>query len=170
LASGKLTHQWSACAKIANGILGVDLVNPPNEDIKSIVLKMAGAFNQAYTRFLDLQKAEAQAREAQIEAALERVRAQTMAMHSSEDVGKCVVKMFSELTALGVDEGTRFGIGILNHDNENNQLWTARKDGEEVNMHIGTIDMASHPLLKSARKAWKEQVPFTSMYWKEKIC
>jgi signal transduction histidine kinase len=160
LASGKLTHQWSACAKIANGILGVDLVNPPNEDTKTIVLKMAGAFNQAYTRFLDLQKAEALAREAQIEAALERVRAQTMAMHSSEDVGKCVVKMFSELTALGVDEGTRFGIGILNHDNENNQLWTARKDGEEVNMHIGNIDMASHPLLKSARKAWKEQVTF----------
>ncbi|WP_331528712.1 nuclear transport factor 2 family protein, partial [Cecembia rubra] len=99
-------------------------------------------------------------RELEIEAALERVRAQTMAMHSSEDVGKCVVKMFSELTAFGVDEGTRFGIGILNHDNENNQLWTARKNGEEFNLHIGNIDMASHPLLKSARKAWKAQVPF----------
>jgi signal transduction histidine kinase len=98
-------------------------------------------------------------RELEVEAALERVRAMTMAMHSSEDVGKCVVKMFSELTSLGVDEGTRFGIGILNHENENNQLWTARKNGEEVNMHIGNIDMASHPLLKSARKAWKEQVP-----------
>ncbi|RPA68673.1 sensor histidine kinase [Cyclobacteriaceae bacterium YHN15] len=98
-------------------------------------------------------------RELEVEAALERVRAMTMAMHSSDDVGKCVVKMFAELTALGVDEGTRFGIGILNHDNENNQLWTARKNGEEVNMHIGNIDMASHPLLKSARKAWKEQVP-----------
>ncbi|WP_297335844.1 ATP-binding protein [Algoriphagus sp.] len=99
-------------------------------------------------------------RELEIEAALERVRAQTMAMHSSEDVGKCVVKMFSELTALGVDEGTRFGIGILNHYNENNQLWTARKTGEEVNMHIGNIDMAWHPMLKQARQAWLEQVPF----------
>ncbi|MCH6235766.1 ATP-binding protein [Cognataquiflexum rubidum] len=160
LAKGILTHQWTACARITDGLLGIDLVNPPSEDTKTIVLKIAGAFNQAYQRFLDLQKAEAQAREAQIEAALERVRAQTMAMHSSEDVGKSVVKMFSELTALGVDEGTRFGIGILNHDNENNQLWTARKNGEEVNMHIGNIDMASHPLLKSARKAWKEQIPF----------
>ncbi|MDZ7646437.1 MAG: hypothetical protein U5K54_04245 [Cytophagales bacterium] len=81
-------------------------------------------------------------------------------MHNSEDVGKCVVKMFGELTALGVDEGTRFGIGILNHDNENNQLWTAKKDGKEVKMHIGNLDMTSHPLLKSARKAWKAQVPF----------
>ncbi|MCR9015396.1 nuclear transport factor 2 family protein, partial [Aquiflexum gelatinilyticum] len=99
-------------------------------------------------------------RDLHVEAALEKVRALTMAMHSSEDVGKCIVKMFSELTALGVDEGTRFGIGILNHDNENNQLWTARKNGDEVNMHIGNIDMTSHPLLKSARKAWKEQTPF----------
>ncbi|MCH6202060.1 ATP-binding protein [Aquiflexum sp. LQ15W] len=131
---------------------------PYPEDIQ-IMKRVGKVFEQAYIRFLDLQKAEAQAREAQIEAALERVRAQTMAMHSSEDVGKSVVKMFSELTALGVDEGTRFGIGILNHENENNQLWTARKNGDEVNMHIGNIDMASHPLLKSARKAWKEQIP-----------
>lgn len=97
-------------------------------------------------------------RELEIEAALERVRAQTMAMHNSEDVGKCIVKMFSEVTALGVDEGTRFGIGILNHDNENNQVWTASKDGEEVKMHIGHLEMNWHPLLKSARRAWKEQV------------
>jgi signal transduction histidine kinase len=130
-----------------------------SEAENAILSRFGKVFEQSYTRFLDLQKAEAQAREAQIEAALERVRAQTMAMHSSEDVGKCVVKMFAELTALGVDEGTRFGIGILNHDNENNQLWTARKDGEEVNMHIGHLDMSWHPLLKSAREAWKAQVP-----------
>ncbi|MDG1277820.1 MAG: ATP-binding protein [Algoriphagus sp.] len=125
-----------------------------------IIKRFSKVFDQAYTRFLDLKRAEAQTREAQIEAALERVRAQTMAMHSSDDVGKCVVKMFSELTALGVDEGTRFGIGILNHENENNQLWTARKTGEDVNMHIGNIDMAWHPMLQKARQAWLEQVPF----------
>ncbi|TDQ17033.1 SnoaL-like protein [Algoriphagus boseongensis] len=99
-------------------------------------------------------------RELEIEAALERVRSMTMAMHSSTDIGACILKMFEELTFLGVDEGTRFGIGILNHNNENNQLWTARRDGEEVKMHIGNLDMTSHPLLKKARKAWKEQVPF----------
>ncbi len=129
------------------------------EDMANIAKRMSRVFEQTYTRFLDLKKAETQAREAQIEAALERVRARTMAMHNSEDVGKCVVEMFAELTALGVDEGTRFGIGILNHDNENNQLWTTLKIGKEVNLHIGHLDMTSHPLLKSARKAWKAQVP-----------
>jgi hypothetical protein len=34
---------------------------------------VAKVFEQAYTRFLDLQKAEAQARESQIQLALERV-------------------------------------------------------------------------------------------------
>ena len=159
LAGGHLTHQWNPCGRFANGLLAFDMVKPPDDDVRNITIKMTHAFEQAYIRFLDLQKAEKQAREARIEAALERVRAMTMAMHSSEDVGQCIVTMFSELTALGVNEDTRFGIGILNHDNENNQLWTATKEGKEVNLHIGNIDMSSHPLLISARKAWKEQVP-----------
>ena len=143
-------------ASFRYGYLLVSSLEPFAEE--HIFPRFAKVFEQAYTRFLDLQKAEAQAREAQIEAALERIRAQTMAMHNSEDVGECTVKMFGELTALGVDEDTRFGIGILNHDNVNNQLWTASKEGKEVNMHIGNLDMTSHPLLKSARKAWKEQL------------
>jgi len=42
-------------------------------------------FQQTYTRFIDLQKAEAQSREAQIQLALERGRTQSMIMqHSNE--------------------------------------------------------------------------------------
>ena len=40
----------------------------------NILVRFSKVFEQAYTRFLDLQKAEAQAREAEIELALERVR------------------------------------------------------------------------------------------------
>ncbi|MDO8967742.1 ATP-binding protein [Algoriphagus sp.] len=144
---------------IGEGGLGLTLYQPMDTSTLELFKRFHQVFSLAYSRFQDIQKAETRAREVEIELALERVRAQTMAMHNSEDVGNCVVKMFAELTALGVDEGTRFGIGILNHDNENNQLWTARKDGEEVNMHIGNLDMSWHPLLKSAREAWKAQVP-----------
>jgi signal transduction histidine kinase len=144
---------------IGEGGLGLSLYQTMETEVLALFKRFHQVFSLAYQRFRDIQKAEAQAREAQIEAALERVRALTMAMHNSEDVGHCILKMFAELIALGVNEGTRFGIGILNHDNENNQLWTARKNGNEVNMHIGNIDMASHPLLQSARKAWLEQSP-----------
>ena len=51
-----------------------------------ILKRFAKVFDQAYTRFLDLQKAEAQAREAKIEAALERVRSRSLAMHKSSDL------------------------------------------------------------------------------------
>ncbi|SDA87499.1 His Kinase A (phospho-acceptor) domain-containing protein [Algoriphagus alkaliphilus] len=145
---------------IGEGGLGLTLYQPMDTSTLELFKRFHQVFSLAYSRFQDIQKAEARAREVEIELALERVRAQTMAMHSSEDVGKCVVKVFAELTALGVDEGTRFGIGILNPNNEKNQLWTARNDGEEVNMHIGNLDMSWHPLLKSAREAWKAQVPF----------
>ena len=144
---------------VGEASIGISSFQSISQEQLDLLKRFRNVFELAYGRYGDIRKAEEQAREAEIEAALERVRAQTLAMHNSEDVGKCIVKMFSELTALGVDEGTRFGIGILNHDNENNQLWTASKEGEEVKMHIGNLDMTLHPLLKSARKAWKEQVP-----------
>ena len=128
LSNGKLAHQWSACAKIANGILGVDLVNPPNEDTKNIVLKMAGAFNQAYTRFLDLQKAEAQAREAQIQLALESVHAAAMAMRSSTELGNLIYHLYGELTKLDAKLDRCF-IMIVNPENLDITWWLAGKEG-----------------------------------------
>jgi hypothetical protein len=59
---------------------------PFAESENDILKRFAKVFEQAYTRFLDLQKAEAQAREAQIEASLERVRAKALAMHSTQDI------------------------------------------------------------------------------------
>ena len=51
-----------------------------SQETIQLLERFAGVFDLTYTRFLDLQKAEAQAREAQIEVALERVRARAMAM------------------------------------------------------------------------------------------
>ena len=109
LSTGVLTHQWTACCRISNGLLGIDLVNPPSEDTKAIILKMAGAFNQAYTRFLDLQKAEAQARESEIELALERVRARTMAMQRSEELIETSLELWKQVDHLGIPA---FGCGF----------------------------------------------------------
>ncbi|MBL0132155.1 MAG: hypothetical protein IPP43_14520 [Chitinophagaceae bacterium] len=52
----------------------------PVPDTHDIFKRFAKVFEQSYTRFLDLQKVEAQAREAEIELGLERVRARAMAM------------------------------------------------------------------------------------------
>ena len=57
---------------------------------KLILKRFAKVFEQTYTRFLDLQKAEAQAREAQIELGLERVRARAMAMQKSDELKELI--------------------------------------------------------------------------------
>ena len=123
-----------------------------------ILKRFSKAFEQAYIRFMDLQKAETQAREAQIEAALERVRTQTMAMHNSQDVGISVTTFFDELVGLGIAKSIRCGIGILGETNIM-ELWTASSNSNvAVDLKIGHLDMSLHPLLRNARNAWKNKL------------
>jgi signal transduction histidine kinase len=75
---------------------------PYSDEDNEIIKRFAAAFEQSYTRFLDLQKAEAQARESQIEAALERVRAKSMAMHKSEELADLSLELVQQVQALGV--------------------------------------------------------------------
>ena len=61
---------------------------PYSEEENGVVRRFGKVFQQTYTRFLDLQKAEEQAREALVEAAIERVQARSMSMqHSDENTG-----------------------------------------------------------------------------------
>jgi hypothetical protein len=121
------------------------------------VLKRIGrVFEQAYIRFLDLQKAEVQAREAQIELSLERVRAKTMAMHNSEDVADIVTVMFDELIHLGIEKNARCGIGILDDNDMKMEVWTAfSRSNENVGLTIGTLDMELHTMLQQVYHSWK---------------
>jgi len=121
-----------------------------------IFKRFGKVFDQTYTRFLDLQKAEAQIREAQIEAALERVRSKTMAMHNSQDVGNTVATMFGELVNLGV-ESIRCGILII-EENKLMQVWTASTNPTgKVGLIIGRLNMMMHPLWRGLYDAWKNQ-------------
>src|SRR6185312_12335012 len=67
-----------------------------------ILKRLANEFGQAYTRFLDLQKAEAQAREAQMEAALEKVRSRSLAMHKSDELKDVVAVVLEKLQEVGI--------------------------------------------------------------------
>ncbi|MEO6612512.1 MAG: ATP-binding protein [Chitinophagaceae bacterium] len=126
------------------------------EEAKIVMKRFAGVFDLTYKRYLDLQKAEAQAREALIEAALERVRSKTMAMHNSKDVGDTVATMFDELVKLNI-ETVRCGIAII-HDITQMEVWTASsKEDGDVGLIIGQLDMRSHPLFMGVYNAWKKK-------------
>jgi hypothetical protein len=128
---------------------------PYSDEENNTLLRFGKVFQQTYTRFLDLQKAESQARESQIEVALERVRSKTMAMHNSQEVGATVVTLFDEVIKLGLDKSIRCGIGIL-EGTEGMETWSATSyPNGEVDLKMGLLDMTIHPMLIGLKKAWK---------------
>ena len=126
------------------------------QEQQNMLIRFAKVFEMTYRRFLDLQKAEKQAREAQIEVALERIRAKTMAMHNSEDVGHTVISLFDEVMKLGLDKSIRCGIGIL-ENRDQMETWSANlKPNGEVDLRVGLLNMEIHPMLQGLKKAWNK--------------
>jgi signal transduction histidine kinase len=76
-------------------------------------------FDLAYKRFEDLKSAERQHREAQIELALERVRARTMAMQHSDELADASRVLDEQVRALGIETwGCAFHIYADNADGD----------------------------------------------------
>jgi len=124
---------------------------------QAIVGRFAEVFDRTYTRFLDLQKAEAQAREAQIEISLERVRAQAMAMRKSEDLVNSTKIVFEELEKLNLSI-QRSGIGIFDDVTRDCHLWTTViSKGGKKELATGITSMTIHPMLIKTFDCWKSQ-------------
>ncbi|MEJ7674847.1 MAG: histidine kinase dimerization/phospho-acceptor domain-containing protein [Chitinophagaceae bacterium] len=152
IESGQLEHQWNPAGRLSDGILSIDLIVPPTEDTKSIVTKMAGAFNLAYQRFQDLQKAEAQAREAKIELALERVRARTMAMQKSEELPETSYLLFQQLKELGAC-ADQLSIGIINEATQTMEL-SVTLHGSQLQKTY-TVKLDEPFVVSKSYAAWK---------------
>ena len=81
-----------------------------------ILSRFGKVFDLTYTRFNDLKQAEAQARESQIQLALERVRARTMAMQKSNEMTDVAGLLFEQVSALGIKTWTA-GFNVWSEDN-----------------------------------------------------
>lgn len=157
-------ESWTGCfAAEKNSVIGFDnwSGNIVTNEHFQIIIRFAKVFEQAYVRFLDLQKAEAQGRESQIEAALERVRSKAMAMHKSDDLNVAATTVFEELDKLNLGI-LRCGIGILNRENKTAEVWTATKSENGTIVQVsGDESMEIHPLLQKAFDSWIKQEEFT---------
>ena len=137
----------------------------PVPEAHDIFKRFGKVFDQTYTRFLDLQKAEAQAREARIEAALERVRSRTVSMHKSEELRDVIQTVFEQLSHLDFKiDSAHFNLNYNDSDDYN--LWTAAPGQPyPLKTHIPYFD---HPVFITARKAKEEGLDFfTEAYSKE---
>jgi signal transduction histidine kinase len=127
----------------------------PVPEAHDIFKRLGKVFEQTYTRFLDLQRAEAQAREAQIEAALERVRGKAMAMHSSEDLAATIQLFYHELVGLSSVPVIRCGVGLLSKENYIGDISLVTKTSEGNLAEVkGKMDMAGHPMTKEIYENW----------------
>ncbi len=152
---------YLADAFMKYGMLEVVSPSPVSLGKGEILQRFAKVFEQTYTRFLDLQKAEAQAREAQIETALERVRSHSMAMHHSDDLHKVAAILFKQIKELGY---TSFmgGIIIYNEKDGSSEYWLSDID---FNIHPVSYRVLyrGHALLLEKFKQWKDGIEFSEI-------
>ncbi|MDI1324094.1 MAG: nuclear transport factor 2 family protein [Algoriphagus sp.] len=152
LESGQITHLWLPTVFLERGKMNIDFVQPPPAEMEFILTKMAAAFDLAYKRFLDLQKAEAQAREAKIEATLERVRARTMAMQRSEELPEVAALLFQQVKTLGVPQ-FHCGFNIFEIDDKECTWYPGSADGDIL--PPCKIPLTEHPIFMAFNESRK---------------
>ena len=108
------------------GSLVTGSFEPLPDEQQDIISRFAIAFNQAFIRFLDLQKAEAQAREAQIEAALEKVRSRSLAMHKTDELKEVALELRKQMGLLGQKDLEVCAIHLYDDDNSF-ESWSAMR-------------------------------------------
>ena len=124
------------------------------DEENSILQRIANVFEQAYTRFLDLQKAEAQAREAEIELALERVRARTMAMQKSEELKEAATLLYKELSSLNIGNLFNCGYVLVDEKNKLQHAWMTHQDGTIRESH--NMPLVGDKIMNERYAHWKK--------------
>ncbi|MEI6264840.1 MAG: ATP-binding protein [Sphingobacteriia bacterium] len=142
---------------IGIGSIGISTFESIDNEKLSLLKRFRNVFQLAYQRFTDLLAAETQAREAQIESSLERVRSKTMAMHNSDDVGETVATLFDELVKLGVHTN-RCGILICGESKTHAEVWTAKSNSDgNATLITGQLELNLHPLIEGFYRSWKKK-------------
>ncbi len=97
--ASSLNYYWYSLGPVA---LGISAYIPLTETEKSLFKRFLNVFELAYRRYLDIEKAEAQAMEAKIEAALEKVRSHSLAVHKSDEFNEVIKVVFERLQELKI--------------------------------------------------------------------
>ena len=110
----------------------------PDNQSRILLRRFALVFGLAYQRYADLKQAEAQAREAKIEAGLERVRSKTMAMHKSGELKEVIRVVLEQFVHLGINVGhAGFYIDYKVHDDMH--IWLADPNTLKVDQDVDGV-------------------------------
>ncbi len=129
---------------------------PLSDDNLDILARFVKVFDLTYTRFNDLKQAEAQAREAKIEAAMERVRSQTMAMRKTDELAETASLVFHQLQLLGaVRQTDRFSISIIDEQTGDAAVWITKPGGQQK-LNSQALPMKELEYYNNKYHTWKE--------------
>src|SRR4029453_7436069 len=120
----------------------------------NILHRFGKVFDSSYTRFNDLKQAETQARESQIQLALERVRARTMAMQKSDELPETSLLLFQQFSQLG-ETADQLSIGIVNEEKRMVEV-SATVQGSQLDK-IYEVDIDEPFVMRKAYGEWKQQ-------------
>ncbi|MDQ3143246.1 MAG: hypothetical protein M3Q56_13465, partial [Bacteroidota bacterium] len=150
------TYQINHLCKFTYGFL-LFITYEPVPDAHDLFKRFTKVFEQTYTRFLDLKNAEAQAREAQIEAALERVRSRTMAMQRSDELAETAAILFQQFKGLG-ENPIQITIGVMNEEKKQIELQVTdwQGSGEKIN-HSFNVSIEEPTVGQKMYAGWKAQ-------------
>jgi signal transduction histidine kinase len=115
----------------AQGTLNVNTSKALTEEECTIVTQFAQVFGLIYTRFLDLQNAEAQTREAMRQRSLDMVRAETASMRTAQDLERITPLIWQELVNLGL-EFIRCGVFIVDEEEQIVHAYLSTPQGKSI--------------------------------------
>ena len=131
-----LTYYWYSLGPVA---LGMSTYSPLSEAEIILFKRFRNVFELAYRRFNDIEQAIAQAKEAQIETSLERVRSRSLAMQKSEELKEVIQVVYEQFVHLNVNtEHTGFVIDYKLRDDR--LIWVASKYGVPSQLTIPYFD------------------------------
>ena len=127
----------------------------------TVLKRVAQTFEQAYVRFLDLQKAEASTKEAIRQASLDRIRAEIASMSTVADLQRITPTIWNELTTLAIPF-IRCGVFIM--DDTANQIHTFLSNGAGEAIGSFHLDYAVSQPITDMVAHWHRRQLYTS-HW-----
>jgi len=140
---------------IGFGDFSISTLKPIVEIQIRILKRFRNVFDLAYRRFIDIEKAEAQAREAKIEAALEKVRSRTMAMQKGQELKEVAVLLYKELIALGVTNFVTCGYVEIHEKINKQYTWVTAPGGDKLGLFY--LPLTGDATFNERYAAWKRQ-------------
>ena len=135
--------------------------NELGEEDLQLYRRFANVISLTYKRYKDLIQAEDNAREAQIETGLERVRSRTMAMQSCDELAETASVVLYELVKLGISP-SRLYIAIIENDTTDVHFYLTSEDGGK-DCSVYTAQIERNITIRKMYKGWADHLSSLSL-------